>query len=139
MMYCTVTGLRWRRATSTGTPVPATRHQEAITPSGPRRPTSLPVCQVSLPRLANSVSSANHCPMSSCVQKKNEFASLPRFLSRGGYQESCLPVCQVGCHPWQTCLGSELTVAIRFRHSLEACFNVINKSALVPSLKSLPS
>ncbi len=33
--------------------------------------------------MANSVSSANHYGMSSCVQQKNEFASLPRFLRRG--------------------------------------------------------
>src|SRR5207302_4382190 len=45
---------------------------------------SLPVCQVSLPRLANSFGGANITEAQSCVRKKIEFASLPRFLCRGG-------------------------------------------------------
>src|SRR5260370_12194054 len=59
----------------------------------PRRSLSLPVCQVSLPRLANSVSSPNHDPTSSCVQKKHEFASLPRFLRRGDCRKHARPGC----------------------------------------------
>jgi hypothetical protein len=44
---------------------------------------SLPVCQLSLPGLANSVLGVKPSGRSSYVQKKIEFASLPRFLSRG--------------------------------------------------------
>jgi hypothetical protein len=41
-----------------------------------------------LPRLANSVLSTSHSRMASCDEKKNEFASLPRFLSRGGLSQN---------------------------------------------------
>jgi hypothetical protein len=44
---------------------------------------SLPVCQLSLPGLANSFLGVKPSGRSSYVQKKIEFASLPRFLSRG--------------------------------------------------------
>jgi hypothetical protein len=53
-------------------------------PRRPRRPLSLPVCQLSLPRLANSVSAISAYGDGGCVRKKIEFASLPRFWSRGG-------------------------------------------------------
>src|SRR5438552_13150908 len=44
---------------------------------------SLPVCLVSLPRLANSVGAVRAHGSGSCLRKKIEFASLPRFLSGG--------------------------------------------------------
>jgi|GEM_PF-6881231 len=44
---------------------------------------SLPVCQLSLPGLANSFFPLSPCPRGAYGKKKNEFASLPRFLSRG--------------------------------------------------------
>ncbi len=43
---------------------------------------SLPVCQLSLPRLANSVFRLSSCRSGTYDKKNNEFASLPRFLSR---------------------------------------------------------
>src|SRR6266436_8551531 len=44
---------------------------------------SLPHCQPSLPRLANSSPDGAIWGVGICVAKKIEFASLPRFLSRG--------------------------------------------------------
>jgi hypothetical protein len=44
---------------------------------------SLPVCQLSLPGLANSFLAVKASGHVSYVRKKFEFASLPRFLSRG--------------------------------------------------------
>src|SRR5947209_6241836 len=44
---------------------------------------SLPVCQVSLPRLANSFGSIRQWTFEGYVVEIFEFASLPRFLSRG--------------------------------------------------------
>src|SRR6266403_3645047 len=43
---------------------------------------SLPVCQLSLPPLANSVFHLNYCGLLTYGKKKIEFASLPRFLIR---------------------------------------------------------
>src|SRR5438128_5671736 len=52
---------------------------------------TLPVCHLSLPRLANSIFPLNPCRQAACIKKKNEFASLPRFLSRGGPSASVGP------------------------------------------------
>src|SRR5260370_41231789 len=44
---------------------------------------SLPVCQLTLPGLANSILAVKLSSRASYVRRKIEFASLPRFLSRG--------------------------------------------------------
>jgi hypothetical protein len=49
---------------------------------------SLPVCQVSLPRLANSGFWLTASCKATYGKKKNEFASLPRFLSRGARRKA---------------------------------------------------
>jgi hypothetical protein len=43
--------------------------------------------KMSLPGLANSVFPSSDCLEKTYGKKKNEFASLPRFLSRGGSSE----------------------------------------------------
>src|SRR5205823_2384452 len=81
-------GPRWpHSALIGGSPAPTTS-VPAANDNAPRWPVSLPVCQVSLPRLANSVLFTSPSGSASCVEKKNEFASLPRFLSRGGLSQN---------------------------------------------------
>ena len=61
---------------------------------------SLPVCQLSLPRLANSTFLIRHCASEACVHEKLEFASLPRFLSRGVAAASAAVLAGIGWRPW---------------------------------------
>ena len=67
---------------------------------------SLPV---SLPRLANSFSAVTINGAAICVRKKIEFASLPRFLSRGGSEPANSRSNWRTGHTWPTLavLGTE--------------------------------
>src|SRR5258706_8025224 len=77
--FCSQGGLQ-RQTSPGGQPVTAQENEFASLPT-------------SLPRLANSFLAVMACICASCVRKRIEFASLPGFLSRGGWlKKSSFPV-----------------------------------------------
>src|SRR5260370_1967094 len=59
-------------------------HLNGCCPGGAIRQNEFASLPLSLPGLANAVFPSSHCREKTYGKKKNEFASLPRFLRRGG-------------------------------------------------------